>query len=172
MKNKFIFILILIGVSCKNNYSPCTDVMANKVFKNKGYVLYFKSSQDAMVDIWFFPVCLKNEEYKTDSTFSDNQFKNGISFKLPITGRLYKKLLLNSYESTVYDRDIPKKIFYCPALMEFDKPENSTFLYSTKSENWNLNLQFRNRKIKLSYFVSNVSNIKLFEPLKSSISLH
>ncbi len=155
-------------MGCQNPDSICDDIVANQYFRNSGYILYFQNSEDGMRDFWFFPVCLKSGRYKIDSTFIGYDFKKGICFKLPLTGELYTGLSKSSYEYSIYGNSSSKKIFYCPVLIEFDKPENSTFLYSKKPENWILNLNFGTTVVHLSYFVSNNSKVKLIKPLVSN----
>ena len=161
----FCFIAFLIA-GCKNNSFNCTDVLPNENFKGKGVLVYQQSSQDAHREIWFFPVCFGeglNENYRD---FSEFEFKKGISFRLPLTGRMYQKFSGNSLEFIDENYGNPQKIFYYPAAVEFNRPENSTYLYSKSGKDWVLNFSINKKKVQLNYFVSNESNLKSIEALR------
>lgn len=68
---------------------------ASSRYMGKGYLLFFKTSQDGMGDFWFFPCCKCEKFLNPKSGFEEFfslRFGQGVSFKLPLTGTYYKEI--------------------------------------------------------------------------------
>jgi hypothetical protein len=158
---------MLICAGCRQTTYKCDDVLPYQYFNGKGYILYFKDSEDGMREILFFPLCQKKDVPSNNDEFPYWQFKSGISFKIPITGVIYKKISAVAKEYTLKDSARSNKMYYCAAWIEINKPENSTPQYSKGENFWTLYLNLPHKEVKLSYFISNNSNVQKIEPTHS-----
>jgi hypothetical protein len=152
MKNHLILLLVFfLLLSCQNKNSQCKDVYPEKRFSGTGYIFFLRSSQDGMGDFWFFPSCNRP---KSNDIFLNSDFKKGVSFKLPLTGAMYKKLS-KSFESVVLEEgSFSKKIWFTPIFIDFDKTKQSLIHSSLNNNNLTLHLNSKNSHLVLSYFVT------------------
>ena len=90
--------------------------------------------------------------------------KKGVSFKLPLTGALYKKISQNFQIVVLEEGSFAKKAWYTPVFIEFDKTKHSLIHSSTNNRNWNLHLNSKNSHLVLSYFVTEEIAINQINP--------
>lgn len=170
MNYSIVIAFILSGnLSCFEPKTSCQDTQPLTHFTATGYIIYYQSSQDGQREFWFFPVCLDKKPYANDTAFFTAEFKRGISFHLPLAGNFYKNLSNNShFFIEQFSGEDSIKTFYNPVFIEFDKPENSTSLYSTSKsdKDWSLNFSFKNKKTVLHYFISDDCHIKKVEVIQ------
>lgn len=163
--DRLICFYILICMGCREKTNTCRDVVPNQYFHGKGYILYFNTSEDGMRDIWFFPICQKEVRPKSVDEFFQSEFNSGISFKMPISGMAFKRISVAAKEYRLKDSTLATKMYYCLSWIKINKPKNSTPQYSKGDKSWNLLLNLPDKDVKLTYFISNESNVESIEPL-------
>lgn len=162
MKNHLTILLVfVILLSCQNKNSRCKDVYPEKRFSGTGYIFFFRTSQDATGDFWFFPSC---NNPKSNDIFLNINLKKGISFKLPLTGALYKKISQNFQIMLLEEGSFSSKVWYTPVFIDFDKAKQSLIHSATNNSNWTLHLNSKNSHLVLSYFVAEEITINQIGP--------
>lgn len=114
-----------------------------------------------MGDFWFFPNCNRS---KKNDIFLNIDYKKGVSFKLPLTGALYKKISQNFQLVVLEEGSFAKKVWYTPVFIDFERTEQSLIQSSTSYGNWTLHLNSKNSHLVLSYFVTEEITINQIDP--------
>ncbi len=148
---------IFFFTGCQQNNSDCNDILPGIGFAGKGYIIYDRSSQDAVREFYFFPSCESGSPPVKDSTFINEELRSGVSFQLPLTGNIFKQISVHSYKFIDRYSSNHKPAFFCPVFIELDSLKNSNSQYSAKrsDEYWKFYLAIGDKHIQLNYFISN-----------------
>jgi hypothetical protein len=155
MKNYIFLSIFLILIGCSNDYR-CSDVMsANNSYMGKGYLLFFRTSQDGMGDFWFFPCCNCDKLLKSKSGYEDffsSRFGQGVAFKLPLTGTYYKEIKKASSHLFLDKLSFFSEVWLTPVNIKIGSDDKSALLNELKPDNpLKMNLNLNGKTLSLYY---------------------
>lgn len=158
MRIILLLLFCALTISCNNNHK-CSDVKPSSKYSGEGVILFFRSSQDGMADMWFFPVCNLNSG--VSEPIVNNNFYSGVSFKLSLLSAQFKKISSRFKQENLDDSSFNNKVWFVPVRIEMQIKENiSTDDYNNELSSFTL--VSGNKKVRLQYFVSsNISNLDI-----------
>ena len=166
LKNYFILSLFFILSACLRDNNCSNDLPLGESYSGKGYLLYFRTSQDGMGDFWFFPACLESSQLNRidgDELFFDAKHKIGVSFKLPLSGSQYTHIKRHFHPIELDSLSFFTEVWITPIEISFEKTEMTLHHYPSMEKILKLKL-IRNKKIQiLSYIQINDINIRMLE---------
>ncbi|HEY1055906.1 MAG TPA: hypothetical protein VGE24_12245 [Emticicia sp.] len=169
MKSYLVLGILFILSSCFRENDCSKDILVGESYIGKGYLLFFRTSQDGMGDFWFFPTCNDNFRRKNisqDELFINTNYKAGISFKMPLSGSQFAQVKEHFHYESLDTLSFLRKVGYVPVEISFGKIESSSVRYSKFDEKFNMEL-IRGQKVRsLSYIIVDNLTINSIEVLK------